>query len=71
MSRSSFNCLLCHNGIATGTGNPSANAALVNATLHVNGTKDVVFGGTFLGGPVTGTWNGTTCAPSCHGSETW
>jgi predicted CxxxxCH...CXXCH cytochrome family protein len=74
MSRSSINCLMCHNGIATGTGNPSTNATLVNAALHMNATKNVVFGGTFLGRPVTGTWNGTSCsglATSCHGSEDW
>jgi hypothetical protein len=74
MSRSSINCLICHNGIATGTGNPSPNATLVNAALHMNATKNVVFGGTFLGRPVTGTWNGTSCsglATSCHGSEDW
>jgi predicted CxxxxCH...CXXCH cytochrome family protein len=66
-----LNCLNCHNGIATGTGNPSTNAALVGSALHVNGTKNVVFGGTFLGAPVTGTWTGTNCTVFCHGSETW
>jgi hypothetical protein len=72
----STNCLNCHNGIATGTGFPSTNAALgTNVALHVNGTKNLAFGGTFGGSTVsmTVTRSGTsvTCSGSCHGSKTW
>jgi len=71
------NCQHCHSGIATGTGYPSANAALVPAgvTLHVNGAKNLAFGGTYSGKAVTMTVtrSGTriTCTGSCHGSKTW
>jgi predicted CxxxxCH...CXXCH cytochrome family protein len=71
------NCQHCHSGIATGTGYPSANAALVPAgvALHVNGAKNLAFGGTYSGRAVTMTVtrNGTTitCNGSCHGSKTW
>ena len=47
MGKTGMNCLNCHNGIATGTGNPSGNAAVTGPTLHVNGVKNVVFGGNF------------------------
>jgi predicted CxxxxCH...CXXCH cytochrome family protein len=71
------NCQHCHSGIATGTGYPSANAALVPAgiALHVNGAKNLAFGGTYSGRAVTMTVtrSGTriTCTGSCHGSKTW
>jgi predicted CxxxxCH...CXXCH cytochrome family protein len=73
MGKSSFNCSHCHNGIATGTGRTSTNAAIVNPASHVNGVKNVVFGGTYNRRTVTGSWNATTrtCTVSCHGSETW
>jgi predicted CxxxxCH...CXXCH cytochrome family protein len=75
MSRSGFNCSFCHNGIATGTGYPSSNATIVGPALHVNGTKNLAFGGTYNGSSIsmTVTRSGSTlqCAGSCHGTETW
>jgi predicted CxxxxCH...CXXCH cytochrome family protein len=73
MGQAGMNCSTCHNGIATGTGNPSTNAAVSGPTLHVNGVKNVVFGGTFETRTVTGTYTPSTrnCAVSCHGNETW
>jgi len=71
------NCQNCHSGIATGTGYPSTNAALVAAgvALHVNGTKNLAFGGTYSGRAVTMTVtrSGTnvSCSGSCHSSKTW
>jgi predicted CxxxxCH...CXXCH cytochrome family protein len=73
----SANCSNCHSGIATGSGNaPVTNAAIVAPTLHVNGTKDVVFGGYYSGFKVQGypagqtlRWDPTakTCSNvSCH-----
>jgi predicted CxxxxCH...CXXCH cytochrome family protein len=55
----SAGCGACHSGY-------SATAA--NAALHVNGAKNVGGAGTSIN-----TWNATTrtCAPACHGSETW
>jgi hypothetical protein len=66
-----LNCSNCHNGIATGSGNPSTNATIVGPALHVNGTKNVVFGGTYSGNTVSGSFNNGNCTISCHGSETW
>jgi predicted CxxxxCH...CXXCH cytochrome family protein len=69
-----LNCSDCHSGIATGTGNPSTNAAVIGRTLHVNGTANVVFA---PANPVTTTGSGAsrTCSGSCHGknhsSERW
>jgi predicted CxxxxCH...CXXCH cytochrome family protein len=73
MGRSGISCATCHAGIATGTGNPSTNAAITGPTLHVNGVKNVAFGGTYNGNTVSGTYTPSTrnCAVSCHGSETW
>jgi predicted CxxxxCH...CXXCH cytochrome family protein len=71
----SLNCSHCHNGIATGTGYPATNATLVSGSLHVNGTRNVVFGGTYNGTAVSMTTSGTgasrTCSGSCHNSKTW
>ncbi len=52
-------CGACHPGYTTTT---------ANASVHVNGAKDV--GGT--GTSIT-TWNATTksCDPTCHGPGTW
>ncbi len=56
-------CASCHGaGYSTTT---------VNAATHVDGTKRVVFGGTWNGGAVSGTFSGGTCSISCHGSERW
>ena len=66
-----LNCLNCHNGIATGSGNPSTNATIVGPALHVNGTKNVVFGGTFGGSGVSGSFSNGNCTITCHGTETW
>ncbi len=71
MGKSGISCATCHNGIATGTGSPSTNAAIVDPTLHVNGQKNVVFGGTYNNRTVTGTFSNGNCTISCHGSETW
>ncbi len=71
MGQSGINCSTCHNGIATGTGNPSTNAAIVGPILHVNGQKNVAFGGTFEGRTVTGTFSNGNCTISCHSSESW
>jgi predicted CxxxxCH...CXXCH cytochrome family protein len=69
------NCENCHFGIATGSGNvPISNGAIVDDTLHVNGARNVVFGGRYAGLPVrgypTGTTatyrNGTCSNISCH-----
>ncbi len=64
-------CQYCHNGIATASSAP-ATPTIVPAgkALHVNGARDVSFlgGGTWT--PNVGTYGGT-CAPSCHGSQTW
>jgi predicted CxxxxCH...CXXCH cytochrome family protein len=73
MTRSPSNCGNCHSGIATGTGNPSTNATITGPTLHVNGTKDVVFGGTYGSVTLGGTFNPTTkgcSATYCHGNFT-
>jgi predicted CxxxxCH...CXXCH cytochrome family protein len=52
-------CSTCH-----GTGYSST---AVNKSLHVNGAKNAGGAGSSI------TWNAATrsCAPSCHGSETW
>ena len=39
--------------------------------LHVNGAKDVRFGGTWNARAVTGTWSSGSCSVSCHGTEPW
>ncbi len=71
----SANCSYCHSGIATGSGTvaPVTNGAIVGKTLHVNGTRDVVFS---IGGGAT--WNpaptptdaaaGSCSNVLCHGS---
>lgn len=54
-------CAYCHDGVM------SAPDAISGPTLHVNGTKNVQFGG-------PGTWNASTKTCSnvgCHGTETW
>ena len=69
-----MNCSTCHNGVATGTGSPSTNSAIVGPALHVNGVKNVAVGGTYSGTTVRFTWNATTrgCSNiSCHGNQTW
>ncbi len=64
-------CYICHNAVVDPAG------AIVNATLHVNGTDDVAFGGTYYTRdelPVTGTWNASTrqCSNlNCHGDAYW
>jgi len=60
-----YACSVCHGTGFTKTGTTTGT---VNAALHVNGVKNV--GGT---GTRINTWNATTksCAPSCHGTETW
>ncbi len=82
------NCANCHQGIATGSGSsvPVTNATIVPTgglppPQHVNGARDVVFGGTYGGNPVTGTWTPAptssnaaagSCDVSCHsGSRSW
>ena len=66
-----LNCSNCHNGIATGTGDPSTNSLIVGPTLHVNGAKNVVFGGSYNGATVSGSFSNGNCTISCHGNETW
>ncbi len=53
-----IHCTRCHNETI------AANGTLIPGGPHDNGTKDVVFrdGGTF---------DGTTCNPSCHGRKNW
>ncbi len=55
----SAGCGACHSGYT---------ATAANATLHVNGAKDVGGAGTSIN-----SWNAATrsCSPSCHGTETW
>ena len=48
-------------GIGCGTCHSGYSSSNVNASLHVNGTKNVS----------QASWNGTGCDPSCHGYETW
>ena len=71
MGQNGMNCSTCHNGIATGTGDPSTNATITGPSLHVNGQKNVAFGGTFGGNTVSGTYSAGNCTISCHGSESW
>jgi predicted CxxxxCH...CXXCH cytochrome family protein len=71
MGQNGMNCSTCHNGIASGTGDPSTNATITGPSLHVNGQKNVAFGGTFGGNPVSGTYSGGNCTISCHGRESW
>jgi predicted CxxxxCH...CXXCH cytochrome family protein len=64
-------CASCHAGVVTST--PATTApAIADPSLHVNGVRDVAFGGTFSGKPVTGTFTGgatPTCSSvSCHES---
>jgi predicted CxxxxCH...CXXCH cytochrome family protein len=61
-------CYVCHNAVVT------ASNAIADATLHVNGAKDVRLGGTWSGNSITGTWTAgaRTCSNlSCHGSKSW
>jgi predicted CxxxxCH...CXXCH cytochrome family protein len=62
-------CYHCHNAVASSSG------GIGNAPLHVNGTDNVGFGGTYATIPnVTGTWNASTrqCSSvSCHGPKSW
>ena len=55
----SAGCGACHSGYSKTS---------INAALHVNGVKNVGGSGTKIN-----TWNATSrsCAPSCHGSESW
>ncbi len=62
-------CQFCHSGIATAA-SATATPTIVSAgkSLHVNGQRNAIITG--------GTWTpnagyGGTCAPACHGSETW
>ena len=61
-----FNCSDCHSGIATGTGNPSTNAAIAGPSLHVNGAKNVVFA---PANPVTFNATSKACNGTCHGKN--
>jgi predicted CxxxxCH...CXXCH cytochrome family protein len=63
-------CEYCHNGIATGTTTGTPSIVPAGKALHVNGARNVSFsvGGTWT--PNVGSYGGT-CAPACHGSETW
>jgi len=69
-----FNCSVCHNGIATGSGAsiPVTNGAIVGKSLHVNGVRDVVFslaGATWTPAPTAGNAAGGTCSNvACHGA---
>ena len=67
-SGSSFRCYNCHNAVV------DSSNGFVDAALHVNGAKDVRFGGTRNSQAVSGTWSAATrtCSNlSCHGSESW
>ncbi len=72
MGFSGVTCATCHSGIATGS---TTTAAIVGPALHVNGTKDLAFSGTYSGRAVsmTVTRSGTSvsCSGSCHSSKTW
>ncbi len=71
-------CANCHAGIATGSAfrPPVTNGAITDPTLHVNGARNVIFGGSYRGFPVGGyppgatlTWDpaARTCSNvSCH-----
>ena len=56
------NCSNCHAGIATGSAYqpPVTNGAIVGPAQHVNGTRNVVFGGFYGGFKVQGYPAGTT-----------
>lgn len=56
------NCSHCHAGIATGSAYapPVTNGAIVGPALHVNGSRNVVFGGFYVGFRVQGYPAGTT-----------
>jgi predicted CxxxxCH...CXXCH cytochrome family protein len=61
-------CFNCHNAVVSST------STIVDKSLHVNGAKNVKFGGTYYSKTVTGTWNPSTrtCSSlSCHSSESW
>lgn len=61
-------CQNCHNAVA------SSSTVIANPALHVNGSDDVKFGGTWSGRNVAGSWNASTRTCStlpCHGSERW
>jgi predicted CxxxxCH...CXXCH cytochrome family protein len=61
------NCNYCHYDAATNA-SPSA---LKTTLLHLNRLKDVRL--TDLSHTPAGSWDGTakTCAPACHGSQSW
>ncbi len=69
-----FPCFYCHSTVVTNV-DPSSTPSIAAPALHVNGAEDVAFGdGTvlFRNEVISGTWNGTSCAVSCHnGSKTW
>jgi predicted CxxxxCH...CXXCH cytochrome family protein len=60
-------CYVCHNDVLG-----SSNAIAVPAA-HLNGTKNVAFGGTWNGRTITGTFTASSrsCSVTCHGNETW
>jgi predicted CxxxxCH...CXXCH cytochrome family protein len=61
-------CFHCHNAVVSSTN------TILDKTLHVNGAKNVKFGGTYGSRTVTGTFNpstGTCSSLACHGSERW
>jgi predicted CxxxxCH...CXXCH cytochrome family protein len=64
---SRMGCYICHFTVVDST------RAVVNPALHVNGSKNVSFGGTYDSRAVTGTWNATnrSCSISCHSGESW
>ncbi len=68
-----FPCYYCHNQVVTNV-SAASTPAIANPALHVNGVANVRLGDgviQYQSRVISGTWNGTSCAPSCHGSETW
>jgi predicted CxxxxCH...CXXCH cytochrome family protein len=62
-------CSTCHSTVVNATN------GFVDAKLHVNGTDNVKFGGTYEGATVTGSYTGSgtnvTCTVSCHNTKRW
>jgi len=69
-----FGCYTCHGGTVNNNGGTTVdNYTIADATLHVNGKKDIKF---TAGGAANMTYNTTTkqCSgggSGCHGTKTW
>jgi len=63
-----LHCYYCHSAVVTDVA-ASSIPGIATPSLHVNGVANVQFGGTYNSQVVSGTWNGASCAPSCHGNN--